>query len=120
MGIINDRYKAQVEASVLLNSNPEVDYEVVDNRVVIQPQSYTKPQICEAEKETILAELADDLKHYGLNISHLDAKLLRVSAGDFILDVPKQLVIPYDDAIFGSILKYQQQHFHKQRFYKKR
>ncbi|WP_296403031.1 hypothetical protein [Psychrobacter sp.] len=111
MGQVNDRYKSQIEHSVLLNGDPLDNHKLVGDRIIIKPQSYSRPTISEDEKDIILKELAEDLKHYGLTVIHLDEKLIKVEAGDFELIVPKSLVVPYDDAIFASILKQQQDHY---------
>lgn len=111
MGKVNDRYKMEIEHSVLLNGDPLDNSEIIDDSIFIKPQSYSRPEMSEAEKKAILQELSEDLSHYGLQVINLDENLIRVKADSFELDVPKNLVIPYDDAIFANILKYQQLHF---------
>ena len=114
MGDINDKYKSKIEHSVLLNGHPIDNHDVVDGRVIIKPESYARPNISTIEKDQILKELADDLKHYGLDVIDVNDKLIRVKADGFEMDLPKSLVIPYDDDIYASILKQHQRHFSNQ------
>lgn len=57
MGIINDKYKNKIEHSVLLNGHPIDNHEVVDGRIIIKPESYSRAEIGNTDRQAILIEL---------------------------------------------------------------